>query len=73
MKYSETKVKGISKKELEALEKIALNASYSLEMRGGIENRNNDAEDFPEVSILSIQSMLEFAYKAGLEDGKKSV
>ena len=65
MKYAETKVEGINKKELEALEKIAMNASYNLEMRGGIESRNNDAEDFPEVSINAIQAMLEKAFLLG--------
>lgn len=71
MKYSETKVKGISKKELEALEKIAMNASYSLEIRGGIECRDNDAEDFPEVSINGIQAMLEKAFLLGKEKASK--
>ena len=71
MKYSETKVKGISKKELEALEKIAMNASYSLEIRGGIECRDNDAEDFPEVSIKGVQTMLEKAFLLGKEKASK--
>ena len=71
MKYSETKVKGISKKELEALEKIAMNASYSLEMRGGIEGRDNDAEDFPEVSVNAILAMLEKAFLLGKEKASK--
>ena len=45
MKYEDSKVKGIGKKTLKALERIALEASYSLEERGGIEGRNNDTED----------------------------
>lgn len=65
MKYSENKINGISKKELEALEKIAMAASYTLEIRGGIETRNNDEEDFPEIGINSIQRMLEEAFRLG--------
>ena len=71
MKYEDSKVKGISKKTLKRLEQIALEASYSLEERGGIEGRNNDIEDFPEVSILAIQAMLEKAYLLGKADGMK--
>ena len=71
MKYEDSKVKGISRKTLKALERIALEASYSLEERGGIEGRNNDTEDFPEVSILAIQAMLEKAYLLGKADGMK--
>ena len=71
MKYEDRKVKGISRKTLKALERIALEASYSLEERGGIEGRNNDIEDFPEVSILAIQAMLEKAYLLGKADGMK--
>ena len=73
MKYEDSKVKGISRKTLKALERIALEASYSLEERGGIEGRNNDIEDFPEVSILAIQAMLEKAYLLGKADGMKKV
>ena len=44
-------MKKISRKTEKALEKIAMTASYSLECRGGIDERNNDSEDFPEISI----------------------
>ena len=71
MKYEDSKVKGISKKTLRALERIALEADYGLELRGGIEGRNNDSEDFPEVSIYAIQTMLEKAYLLGKMDGTK--
>ena len=73
MKYENSKVKGISKKALRALEQIAMNASYTLEMRGGIESRNNDEEDFPEVSVNAIQEMLEKAYLLGKADATKEV
>ena len=72
MKYEDSKVKGISKKTLKALEKIALEADYGLQLRGGIEGRNNDTEDFPEVSILAIQAMLEKAYLLGKADAQKT-
>ena len=71
MKYEDSKVKGISKKTLRALEQIAMTADYGLELRGGIEGRNNDSEDFPEVSINAIQAMLEKAYLLGKADGMK--
>ncbi len=53
------------------LEQIAMAADYSLELRGDIEERNNDSEDFPEVSINAIQAMLEKAYLLGKADGMK--
>lgn len=71
MKYEDSKEKGISKKTLRELEQIALETSCSLELRGGIEVRNNDSEDFPEISIFSIQAMLERAYLLGKADGMK--
>ena len=71
MKYADSKVKEISRKTLQALEEIAMEADYGLEMRGGIDGRNNDCEDFPEVSIWAIQTMLEKAYLLGKEDGQK--
>ena len=33
---------------------------------------NNDTEDFPEVSILAIQAMLEKAYLLGKADAQKT-
>lgn len=71
MKYEDSEVKGISRKTLKALEQIAMDADYGLELRGGIEGRNNDSEDFPEVSINAIQAMLEKAYLLGKADGMK--
>ena len=71
MKYEDGKVKGISKKTLRALERIATEADYGLELRGGIDGRNNDTEDFPEVSIWAIQKMLENAYLLGKADAQK--
>jgi hypothetical protein len=71
-KYENQKVKGISKATLRKLEKIAMAASYTLDCRGGIEGRDNDSEDFQEISVLAIQAMLEHAYLLGKADGAKN-
>ena len=71
MKYENSKVKGIDRKTLKALEQIAMNASCALEMRGGIESRDNDEEDHIEVSVNAIQTMLEKAYLLGKEEVQK--
>ena len=63
-------MKKISRKTAKALEKIAMSASYSLEYRGGIDERNNDSEDFPEISIRALKEMLEQAYLLGKADGE---
>ena len=73
MKYEESKVRGINRETLKALEQIAVKASISLQERGGIEARSNDTEDFPEVGILDIQRMLEEAYRLGRADGQRSM
>lgn len=65
MKYAENKVAGIDSETLQKLEQIAMNACYTLEKRGGIDTRNNDDEDFPEIGINAIQQMLEKAYLLG--------
>ena len=63
----------LTAKKMAELEKIAMTASYALNERGGIDMRNSDREDFPEIEISSIQVMLEDAYRLGLEDAKKRV
>ena len=63
-------MKKISRKTAKALEKIAMSASYRLEYRGGIDERNNDSEDFPEISIRALQEMLEQAYLIGRADAE---
>ena len=63
-------MKKISRKTAKALEKIAMSASDSLEYRGGIDERNNDSEDFPEISIRALQEMLEQAYLLGRADAE---
>ena len=42
-----------------------MEADYGLEVRGDLESRWNDTEDFPEVSIRAIRTMLEKAYELG--------
>lgn len=63
----------MTKNKMAELERIAINSDYSISVRGGIDIRNNDREDFPEVSIWGIREMLEKAYQLGLEDGAKRV
>ena len=63
----------LSKEQERKLEDIAMAYSIEIQERGGLDERHNDREDFPEISIWSIQQILEEAYKAGLEDGKKMV
>lgn len=48
-----------------ALEQIAMETSFALEERGGLDTRNSDSEDFIEVSIWSIREMLKKAYELG--------
>ena len=73
MKYCETKRSGLSKEQMQRLEDMAKDSSYEIQERGGLDVRNWDREDFPEISITSITRMIERAYKMGLEDGKKTV
>ena len=63
----------LTKEQENNLEQIARAYSIEIQESGGLAERHNDREDFPEISIWSIQQILEEAYKAGLEDGKKSV
>ena len=63
----------VNAKTIKKLEEIAMTTSYTLAERGGIDVRNNDREDFPEIEITGIQAMLEDAYRLGLEDAKKMV
>ena len=72
MNYADTKVEGISKKTLKALERIALESDYVLEARGGIEVRYNDEKDFPEIGIFALQKMLEKAYLLGKTEGRNA-
>lgn len=48
-----------------ALEKIAMEESYTIEVRGGLDSRNNDEDDFKEISVTALRRMLERAYQLG--------
>jgi hypothetical protein len=61
----------INEKTLRALEQIAMESDYNLETRGGLETRNNDEEDFPEISVWGLRKMLEHAYLLGRMDAEK--
>ena len=63
----------LTKEQEKKLEEIAMAYSIEIHERGGLDERHNDREDFPEISIWSLQQILEEAYKAGLEDGRKGV
>ncbi len=55
----------MNEKIKKALEKIAMEESYAIEVRGGLDARDNDDDDFKEVSVWSLQRMLERAYELG--------
>jgi hypothetical protein len=73
MKYCDTKGSGLTKEQLQKMEEMAKDTSIEIRQRGGLDVRNWDREDFPEISICSIVRMIERAYKMGLEDGRKGV
>lgn len=58
-------MKKVTKKQAAALLEIAKEASYTIERRGDLEERGWDGEDFLEVSVKSIEWMLEQAYLLG--------
>lgn len=58
-------MKKVTKKQAAALLEIAKKASYAIEYRGDLEVRNWDEEDFIEVSVVSVERMLEEAYLLG--------
>lgn len=58
------KVKEADTMKKELLE-IAKKNSFAVETRGDLESRCNDEDDFIEVSVWSLEKMLEEAYKAG--------
>ena len=55
----------------EKLLKIAMKHFPAVEDRGSLETRNNDSEDFFEISVWSLKAALNEAYRAGLKDGLK--
>lgn len=60
----------MTEKELKQLVEIAKKHIYKIELRGDLEDRGNDTEDFVETSVWSIKAALIEAYKLGQENGK---
>ncbi len=56
--------KELKKENLQLLE-IAKKNSYAVENRGDLEKRNNDSEDFLDISVWSLKEMLREAYELG--------
>ena len=50
---------------------IAKKYSYAVKVRGDLECRDNDEDDFIEVSVWSLEKIIEEAYKLGLNQSKK--
>ncbi len=64
--FQEEKI--MNKKIEKALEKIAMEESYAIEVRGGLYSRDNDEDDFKEISVSALQRMLERAYELGRQN-----
>ena len=62
----------MAKKELKnenlRLLEIAKKNSYAVENRGDLERRNNDSEDFLDISVWSLKGMLREAYELGKQN-----
>lgn len=63
-------MKKLSKKESRNLVEIAKKYMYPVEKRGDLETRDNDKEDFLDVSVWGIKAALEEAYRLGRESGR---
>jgi len=57
--------KRINDRRDQALLEIAKKHSCAIEERGDLEKRNNDSEDFLELSVWSLKEMLKEAYELG--------
>ena len=57
----------INKTTERELLKIAKRFSASVEQRGDLKARNNDSEDFIDISVWGLEQMLQQAYKLGKE------
>lgn len=62
----------ISRRERNALLKIAMKNIYTMELRGDFEYRMNDEEDFLDVSVGSLETALTEAYLLGKRNGEKN-
>ena len=59
--------KELKNENLQLLE-IAKKHSYAVENRGDLEKRNNDSEDFLDISVWSLKEMLREAYELGKQN-----
>lgn len=57
----------INKTTEKELLKIAKRFSPEVEARGDLKARNNDSEDFLDISVWGLEQMLQQAYKLGRE------
>lgn len=60
----------IDRKEKERIFAAASPKIVDLPLRGNLEARNNDEEDFLTVSVWELEAALEEAYRLGLSDGR---
>ena len=60
--------KRINDRRDQVLLEIAKKHSCAIEERGDLEKRNNDSEDFLEVSVWSLKEMLKEAYELGKQN-----
>ena len=61
----------MNKKTEKQLLNIAKANSYEIEVRGDLETRNSDGEDFIEMSVWGIKEMLKQAYELGMKAAKE--
>ena len=53
------------------LEKMAMDVDYVLKKRGGLDSRDNDYDDFVEIPVWVIETMLQEAYLMGRLSNKE--
>lgn len=58
----------ISKATEKKLLQIAKQYSASVKQRGDLKERNNDADDFIDISVWGLEQMLQKAYALGREE-----
>lgn len=61
----------VTDKGMQNLTKIAMKHIPAIEDRKSLATRDNDHEDFFEVSVWSLKAALVEAYKAGMKEGMK--
>lgn len=60
----------VDQKEKERIFAAASPKIIDLPLRGNLEARNNDDEDFLTVSVWELEAALEEVYRLGLSDGR---